>query len=244
VKSTIKAASHQLGIYRQASDFWIWLHPMIARLTRLVSGRDRVLIDRYLAAHPVARLQIGSGLNDLPDWLNTDFNPSGSQIFLDATRPFPLPDNSFDTVYSEHMIEHVPWHGGRAMLRECYRVLKPGGTIRIVTPDLAFLVRLLHDPTAPQHAEYIRYSMKQYGIDGPEGSAAHVVNHFVRAWGHQFIYDEATLRGLMQECGLTAITAYALDTSGQPALAGLAKVHRMPEGFLSMESLVLEARKV
>ncbi len=243
MKSAVKTASQRLGVYRHVSDFWIWLHPIVTRLERLVSRRDRGMIDRYLETHPAARLQIGSGLNNLPEWLNTDFNPAGTQVFLDATKPFPLPDNSFDIVYSEHMIEHVPFAGGRSMLRECHRVMKPGGTLRIVTPDLAFLQRLLKDPTAPHHADYIRYSMTQYQIDGPEGSAQHVVNNFMHAWGHQFIYDEATLRGLMHECGFTEITACALDTSSHPALAGIAKTDRMPDGFLAMESLVLEARK-
>lgn len=243
VKSLVKAASRGLGFYEQVSRFWIWLNPIVTKGARALTGRDRVLIDRYFATHPVARLQIGSGLNNLPEWLNSDLNPAGPQVYLDATERFPLPDNCLDTVYSEHMIEHVPWRGGQAMVRECYRVMKPGATIRIVTPNLAFLTRLLQEPTAPQHVEYIRYSMKQYEIDGPDDSAPHVVNNFMHAWGHQFIYDEATLRHLLSDAGFADIRLCQLDDSTQPALAGLSKADRMPAGFLAMESLVLEARK-
>jgi predicted SAM-dependent methyltransferase len=52
-------------------------------------------------------------------------------------------DNTFDYIFSEHMIEHVDHDGAVAMLRECYRVLKPGGTICMATPDLAVIVGLL-----------------------------------------------------------------------------------------------------
>ena len=243
MRARIKSVLTQAGHYDRASRGWIWLEPKLIRAMRAVTGRNRRLIRSYLADHPVARLHIGCGENELPGWLNTELCPRGSQIYLDATQPFALPDTCIDVVYSEHMIEHVPWIGGRAMLRECFRVMKPGALLRIVTPNLAFLMRVVEEPLTPIHQAYIQYNLEEYQIDAPSGSAVHVVNNFVRAWGHQFIYDDATLRQLMTEAGFTSITARRLDDSAQPALAGLAKVGRMPAGFLSMESLVLEARK-
>lgn len=243
MRARIKSVLTQAGLYHRASRGWIWLEPKLIRATRAVTGRNRRLVRGYLAGHPVAKLHIGCGDNELPGWLNTELCPRRSQVYLDATRPFPLPDNCIDVVYSEHMIEHVPWSGGRAMLRECFRVMKPGALLRIVTPDLAVLTRLVEEPLTPIHQAYIQYSLEEYQIDPPAGSAAHVVNNFVRAWGHQFIYNDAALRQLMTEAGFTSITERRIDESAQSALAGLAKVNRMPAGFLGMESLALEARK-
>lgn len=243
MRSLIKPVLKGTGSYGPASRGWIGLEPKLIRATRAVTGRNRRLTRRYLAEHPVARLHIGCGQNELPGWLNTELCPRGSQVYLDATRPFPLPDSCIDIVYSEHMIEHVPYEGGRAMLRECYRVMKPGALLRIVTPNLAFLLRLVEAPASPMHQAYIEYSLKEHQLDAPAGSAVHVFNNFVRAWGHQFIYDETALRHLMSEAGYIGITARRLDESALPELAGLAKVDRMPNGFLSMESLTLEARK-
>ena len=49
---------------------------------------------------------------------------------------FPFPANRFDFVYSSHVIEHFTLKEARFLLREAYRVLKPGGVIRAVVPDL------------------------------------------------------------------------------------------------------------
>ena len=46
-----------------------------------------------------------------------------------------FPDNHFDAVHSAHVIEHV--YDPVAMLKECFRVLKPGGKLVILTPNTA-----------------------------------------------------------------------------------------------------------
>lgn len=65
----------------------------------------------------------------------------------DATRGIPFPDRHFSVVYHSHMIEHLKPHDVPAFLRDCRRVLEPGGIMRIATPDLerlcaAYLERL------------------------------------------------------------------------------------------------------
>ena len=101
------------------------------------------LVRDYLRQHGPKKLHLGCGQNAIPGWLNTDYYPRRQDILhLDATKPFPLPAESFDYVFSEHMIEHITYHDGLTMLKESRRVLKPGGRIRISTPDLKFLIEL------------------------------------------------------------------------------------------------------
>jgi hypothetical protein len=73
---------------------------------------DRGRIERYLDTHIVKKLQLGTGPNPLPGWLNTDLRPDSylehreTVVFLDAAKPFPFPSATFDYVFSEHRAHH------------------------------------------------------------------------------------------------------------------------------------------
>jgi ubiquinone/menaquinone biosynthesis C-methylase UbiE len=56
-------------------------------------------------------------------------------------RGIPFPSDIFDCVYHSHFLEHVDPDAVPTLLRECGRVLKPGGILRIVVPDLHVLVQ-------------------------------------------------------------------------------------------------------
>lgn len=53
----------------------------------------------------------------------------------------PFAADSFDVVYHSHFLEHLDRDAGIQFLKECHRVLKPGGILRVVVPDLELLVR-------------------------------------------------------------------------------------------------------
>lgn len=243
MKTAVKQVLRHTGLYESASRRWISLSPRVTAAIRSVTGRNSRLVSGYLSHEPVPRLHIGCGGNPLRGWLNTDLDPGRDQIYLDATRAFPFADAVFDYVYSEHMIEHVSWREGRTMLRECHRVLKPRGVIRLVTPDLRRLVHLLTGPLTALDEQYLDYSVSTYGLPNGPNRAAHVVNHFMRAWGHQHIYDEPSLREQLVAAGFAAVVATSLDDSVHSYLRGIAKHDRMPAGLLASESMVLEAVK-
>jgi predicted SAM-dependent methyltransferase len=204
---------------------------------------DALLYRRALAQPGPRLLHIGCGDHPLPGWVNTDHRPGPWTLpHLDATRRFPFPDATWDRAYSEHMIEHVPQPQGLAMLRECHRVLKPGGRIRIVTPDLAFLVALQRPRLSPLQRRYLAWSARAYpGCLQPSGAFA--LNNYVRAWGHQFIYDRATLSAALAEAGFRGVRSQPLGRSRDPLFRGLENQGRMPAGFLQLESLALEAER-
>lgn len=107
------------------------------------------------------RLNLGCGTVAPADWLNVDFaigarlnrslaRPLAQRVFKtpwprnivihDLSKRFPWADASADAVYSSHTLEHLSRVAGEHFMAECRRVLKPGGTLRIVVPDLARIV--------------------------------------------------------------------------------------------------------
>jgi len=54
---------------------------------------------------------------------------------VNLTKEFPFPDNSIDGILLSHVLEHLPLHPTIRCLEECYRVLIPGGIVRISSPD-------------------------------------------------------------------------------------------------------------
>lgn len=73
----------------------------------------------------------------------------------------------FDGVFSEHVLEHLYIDDARALLKEIYRILKSGGTLRLSVPDLAFRVaEYLKDKQDSQKrflaSEHIRKLTQEY----------------------------------------------------------------------------------
>jgi predicted SAM-dependent methyltransferase len=207
------------------------------------ASRERAKFARYIAANSLRKLHVGCGDHLLPGWLNADILPGANTIALDATRRFPFPANSFDYVFSEHMIEHIPYESGRDMLTEIFRVLKPGGRVRVATPDLQFLIDLYRRDKTPVQQAYIVWSAATFAGSGLPPTDAVVINNFFREWGHQFIYDEKTLTALMQNVGFGSVIRISVGQSSDPNLRELENVSRMPDGFLELETFVLEGTK-
>jgi predicted SAM-dependent methyltransferase len=202
------------------------------------------LIDRYLQEHAVRKLHLGAAENVKSCWLNTDlhgYGRGGELVYLDVRRQFPLPDASFDFVFSEHMLEHLTYDEGQRCLRECLRVLRPGGTIRTATPSLERLARLYGGGEAEER--YVRWAVDALQPEVRTYLPGVVVNNFFRSWGHRFIYDEDTLRHALTEAGFVDVRSCRVGESAQPELAGLERHLAEAPEINEYETLVLEARR-
>jgi predicted SAM-dependent methyltransferase len=179
-------------------------------------AKDAQVIREYLESHSVRKLQLGAGGQEAVGWLNSDIAPAENEIYLDATARFPFPDGSFQYVFSEHVIEHVPWEGGLEMLKESHRVLAPGGKIRIVTPNLTKFIQLLGAGSDEETQKIIDAKLKWHDWPDTPVNGAYIFNKQVREWGHVFLYDSDTLRKTLELAGFEQITEYHVDELTDP----------------------------
>ena len=85
----------------------------------------------------VKLVNIGCGAVFHSDWINLDVEPVSSEVRrLDARRPLPFADGSVAAVYHSHVLEHLSAAEAAGFLAECWRVLRQGGVVRVVVPDL------------------------------------------------------------------------------------------------------------
>jgi predicted SAM-dependent methyltransferase len=86
-------------------------------------------------------VNIGCGYHYHPDWINLDLYRAAGVVYHDLRRLLPFPEASVDAVYHSHVLEHIDKDKAEKFTRDCYRVLKPGGIIRVVVPDLEEICR-------------------------------------------------------------------------------------------------------
>ena len=101
-------------------------------------------VDRSFQPRTMTPLMVNVGCGPIfhPAWLNLDVTPACPAVqYLDVRKGLPLGDGEADVCFSSHVIEHLTPRAAGDFLAEQERVLKPGGILRVVCPDLADICR-------------------------------------------------------------------------------------------------------
>lgn len=198
-------------------------------------------IARYLRTHQTRLLNIGAQSNCPRGWLNIDLFPTFGSVYADATDLRGFSSASFDAVLCEHMIEHIPRERGLALCREIYRILKPGAVVRLVTPDIARIGRLVIAPDA-QEARYLEL-IRAY-LRRPAMSAAEAANDLFYNYGHRFIYGRGELEDALRALGFRDITPTTASSCAHPIFNGAQGHTRLlGEELNNLQAFGLEARR-
>ena len=97
-------------------------------------------IDKSVTAMKLVNIGCGSVFH--PDWVNLDVLPQTKEVqSYDIRDTLPFLSQEIDVCYSSHVLEHLSREQAKSFLTDCDRVLKPGGIIRIVVPDLEMIAR-------------------------------------------------------------------------------------------------------
>jgi predicted SAM-dependent methyltransferase len=252
--SRVQSILARAGITLAAVGLFSLLRPDVAssastRLRTTASNTSRRLlspqmIDSYVREKGVRKLQIGAGEFSKPGWLNTDIEPREGQAYLDATKPFPIPDGSIDIIFAEQLIEHLSLDDGRKMLRECYRVLKPGGKVRLATPNLVRFVELMQADKTPEQRKFIDAKVAWHEWKNSPDPASMILNYQMHEFGHQFLYTPLMLRSVMEEAGFRNVRQFQSGESDDPGLKNIEVRSESNVAELDrFETMVFEAAK-
>jgi SAM-dependent methyltransferase len=140
--SSLEVNSNQLSQVLEADDYLRRrLSPSQSSPAYLHLVDLREALDLHKTSEKISVLDYGCGgspyrsLFPNSKYLRADFTPcDGLDFLLPADSSIPAPDSSFDMVLSTQVLEHVPEPAN--YVAECFRVLKPGGSLVVTTHGL------------------------------------------------------------------------------------------------------------
>lgn len=185
----------------------------LARWPRLASGLHRVGIVSDLRYERLCHLD--------PD-----------VVCWNLERGVPFPDETFDVVYHSHVLEHLDREDAPGLLRECLRVLRPGGALRVVVPDLEQLARrylgvvdrLPDGASAVEHGAAVDEIFDQMVLRVPRERAQQpapvrlletvFIGDMARSGTmHRWMYDRFSLGRLLADAGFVNVEVFDAGTS-------------------------------
>lgn len=168
--------------------------------------RNKAAVKRLLAGESI-NVELGSGGVTRPGWVGIDLD--GADINLDLTkRPLPFPDGSVDCVYASHAFEHFSYPEPMlSILRECHRVLKPGGTLSVCVPNAAFWVEAYLKGEYPDRpaADFCQSALHK-------NSRMDILNYTAYMGGeHKHMFDPEGLLSILSKAGFRNVTQRGFD---------------------------------
>lgn len=153
------------------------------------------------------KLHLACGRIHLEGWINVDLIGSRADVWWDLRYPLPIADGSAAGIFHEHLLEHLPLGAAVHFLRECHRLLRPGGILRVAVPDFGRYAR--------DYALNGRF-IGQVRPGRPTPLLA--LNEVVYCHQHRSAWDGETLGALLAEIGFEQAAAQPFgDSRFQPA---------------------------
>ncbi|HSP16331.1 MAG TPA: hypothetical protein VLV78_16405 [Thermoanaerobaculia bacterium] len=169
------------------------------------------------------KLHVGCGPVHLDGWINIDNRRYEAVDYVLDVRD-GLPFRGLRFIFAEHFIEHLPYWEAERFLRDCRAALADDGVLRLSTPNLDWVYATQY------HGNAVRDCF--------------LLNASFRAWGHQFLYNDATLTALLHHARFARVEARAYGESAHPELRNLEMHQRSPDSPELPHVLVFEASGV
>ena len=183
----------------------------------------------------------GCGQCAPPEWKNFDVSPTLriqntpvlgwllrsnlGQVFDknvqygDITKGLPgIKDNSVDGAYCSHVLEHMSLGDFRKAIANTYKMLKPGGTFRLIMPDIKVLVDdYLADKAKGDPEACIRFIKRTImGMDERPATLKGRAKQAFGYLGHLWLWDNESAINELQKVGFKNIRQIEFNDSPDP----------------------------
>lgn len=174
---------------------------------KMNKDRERKLTE-ILELDKLVKLEIGSGpVKGKNGWTTLDLAVE-ADIYWDLLNGIPFPDNTISEIYSSHVFEHFYYHDLLKLLKECYRVLKPGGVINTCVPDASIYIKAYSQPENFDES-YMAYSPAVISNERMD-----IVNYIAYMDGHhRYMFDQDNLLRVLSTAGFVDIQSRSFDPS-------------------------------
>lgn len=172
------------------------------------------------------KLNIGCGTQLFSGWINMDLDAPDADVHHDMRTPLPFDEASVDFIFNEHVVEHLDLEESRFFFLEAHRVLKPGGILRIATPDLDHLVEKYGADWKNQPW------ITEHGYEALETNAE-MLNLSMREWGHKFLFNAEDLCLRLNRTGFVHLKQ---ETPGKSAHGALKDLETRSDSRLIIEA--------
>lgn len=159
--------------------------------------------------------------------------------YLDLTRPLPFEDASADAIYASHVLEHLYHADALRLLQECRRVLKVGGVLRLVLPDLEHMIQAYAASRDPNAAFELNRQLLFREVERPDSLWKRIYAALADFHSHKFMYDARLLAHLLVEAGFRDIIRHDCHASAIPEIRHV----EHPGRILNGAGFVLESVK-
>ncbi len=174
-------------------------------VNRWKSRGTRAQVQSLVQSGDPIHLDIGAGDVPRPQWVTLDITNS-CDLYWDLRRGIPFPSNSVRTVYSSHLLEHMDYRSGQALLSEVFRVLEPGGQVSVCVPNARLYIDayLGTRDLDPNHDFWEPALHERTGIS--------LVNYVAYMGGeHHCLFDSESLLKRLTDVGFTDVTSRSFD---------------------------------